>query len=134
VAATSALQHKGGWVTDSVYKTAVEYFDSLRGWGQPILIDGLLYTNNSIFTIVHRDERPLGQMVVNGALVAADLGVLVPGVRDPHGYLPNHSPLSEYAVGLQLNYDRRVREMLNVANPFQIQLKRTLWNPTANIQ
>jgi len=36
-------------------------------------------------------------------------------------------------VGLQLNYDPRVKSMLNVSNPNQVQIKRTLWNPTANI-
>ncbi|MEW6071923.1 MAG: polymer-forming cytoskeletal protein [Planctomycetota bacterium] len=133
-AARYALQPTNGWIENDVYKTAVEYFSDQHAWGDPIRIDGLLYTNNSIFTIVNRDERPLGTMVVNGALVAADLGVLVPGVSDPGGYLANHSPLSDFAIGLQLNYDRRVKNMLNVANPYQVQLKRTYWNPTANIQ
>ena len=133
-AATFALQPAEGWVDNDVYKLAVEYFEDQRFWGDAIKIDGLLYTNNSIFTIVNRDEKALGRMEVNGAIVAADLGALVPGIKDPSGYLPNHSPLSPYAIGLQLNYDKRVKDMLNVANPFQVQLKRTLWNPTANIQ
>ena len=133
-AAHETLTPSDGWITDSVYKAAVEYFESGRDWGDSFLIDGLLYTNNSIFAIVNRDERALGTMVLNGALVAADLGVLVPGIRDPWDYLPNNSPLSDFAVGLQLNYDKRVKDMLNVSNPYQVQLKRTLWNPTANIQ
>ncbi len=133
-AAAYCLEPKGGWIADDIYKMAVEYFQDLRSWGDETLIDGLLYTNNAIFGIVNRDDPMLGRMVVNGALVCADLGVLTPGVRDPWNWLPNHSPLSDYAIGLQLNYDARVKDMLNVVNPFQVQLKRTLWNPTANIQ
>ena len=74
-----------------------------------------------------------GRMLVNGALVAADIGMLVPGIYDPYNVFGNQSPLSKYAVGLQLNYDKRVKDMLNVKNPLQVQLKRTLWNPTANV-
>jgi hypothetical protein len=135
-AALETLIPTDGWIADGVYKAAIEYFEDQRDWGDAFLIDGLLYTNNSIFAIVNRDEHALGTMVLNGALVAADLGVLVPGIRDPWGYLSNHSPVlnSEFAIGLQLNYDRRVKDMLNVRNPFQVQLKRTLWNPTANIR
>ena len=43
-------------------------------------IDGLLYTNNSIMTIINRLTPYAGQMLVNGALVSADLGMLVPSI------------------------------------------------------
>ena len=74
-------------------------------------------------------------MHMNGALVAADLGVLVPGYYNPGGTgTSTNLPGSPYKVGLQLNYDKRVKDMLNVSNPNQVQIKRTLWNPMANIQ
>ena len=132
-AVTSSLLHEDGWMDPNVYKLSVEYFEGLHPNGTPMQIDGLLYTNNAIFSIVYRNSDFIGRMTVNGALVAADVGMLVPGKRDNTGALGNNSVLSNYAVGLQLNYDERVKRMLNVKNPFQVQLKRTFWNPTANL-
>jgi hypothetical protein len=123
----------GGWIGDSLYKLSVEYFEDHRPVGMPMKIDGLLYTNNAIFTLVSRTTPMRGRMLLNGALVAPDLGMLVPGYPDPSNIFGNSSPESDFAIGLQLNYDVRVKDMLNVRNPFQVQLKRTLWNPTANI-
>ena len=75
-----------------------------------------------------------GRMILNGALVAAELGMLVPSVNNPPGFGTDvNVPGSTFAVGLQLNYDRRVKQMLTVTNPLQVQIKRTLWNPTANL-
>ncbi|MEM7310382.1 MAG: hypothetical protein AAF682_27140 [Planctomycetota bacterium] len=121
------------WIPDDLYKVSIEYFEDTRPFGEPMAVDGLVYTNNSIFGIVSRITPMLGRMTVNGSLVASDLGLLVPGYEDPFGLSGNTSPLSDFAIGLQLNYDQRVKEMLNVKNPLQVQLKRTLWNPTANL-
>ena len=136
IAVTSALTHQGDWITPEVYQQAVEYMHANRGDldYMPLQIDALLYTNNAIFSIVHKDTNFLGRMVLNGSLIAADLGILVPGHHNlPAGFEPNRSPLSDFAIGLQLNYDKRVKELLNVTNPNRVQLKRTLWNPTANL-
>jgi hypothetical protein len=70
---------------------------------------------------------------MNGSIVAADLGMLVPGMKDIAGAFPNHSPVGTYAIGLQLNYDERLKNALRIKNPLQVQLKRTYWNPTANL-
>ncbi len=132
-AVTTTLTHTGDWMDPDVYKLSVEYFEGLHPAGQPMAIDGLLYTNNAIFSIVYRNSDMAGRMTVNGSLVAADVGMLVPGKKDLMHNFPNHSPLSNYAIGLQLNYDQRLKRMLNVRNPFQVQIKRTYWNPTANL-
>ncbi len=125
----------GGWLPDDVYKASIEYFEDIRPVGKPLTIDGLLYTNNGIFTLVNRHDLPyLGQMLVNGSLVAADLGMLSPGFLDPSGWSSNGSPLSDFAIGLQVNYDKRLKDMITIKNPLQVELKRTLWNPTANLQ
>jgi len=133
-AVTSHMLHGDGWMDPAVYKAGVEYFESQLSSDTPFRVDGLLYTNNAIFGIVNRNTPMKGRMIVNGGLVAADIGLLVPGRYalagdDPH----ERSPESNYAIGLQLNYDVRTKEMLNVVNPLQVQLKRTLWNPTANL-
>jgi len=128
------LTPNASWLDDDLYKLSLEYFEDNREVGKPVTLDGLFYTNNAIFSIVNRNSSMFGRMLVNGALVAADIGMLVPGIYDPYNVFGNQSPLSDYAIGLQLNYDKRVKEMLNVKNPLQVQLKRTLWNPTANVQ
>ncbi len=123
-----------GWITDWMYKLSIEYFEDSRVLYDPMRLDGLLYTNNAIFSLTHRISPMAGRMVVNGALVCADLGLLAPGFPNPSGVgTKNNPPGSPYATGLQLNYDRRVKDMLNVANPWQVKIKRTLWNPTANM-
>lgn len=133
-AVSYALKPKGEWVPDDFYKLSVNLFQATRPLGKALNIDGLLYTNNAIFSIVQRATTFYGRMVLNGAVVAADLGMLAPGFEDPWNVTGTNTPLSDFATGLQLNYDQRVKDLLNVRNPFQVQLKRTLWNPTANLQ
>ncbi len=132
-AVTSSITPTNGWMKASVYKQALEYFEDARPQGTPMQIDGLVYTNNAIFSIVYRNSAFAGMLVMNGSIVAADVGMLVPGMRDPTNLYPNHSPLSKYAIGLQLNYDQRLKKALRIKNPFQVQLKRTYWNPTSNL-
>lgn len=129
------LQPQGEWVPDSFYKLTVNLLQStaFRPLGKPLSIDGLMYTNNAIFSIVQRATTYYGRMLMNGAIVAADLGMLAPGFEDPWNVTGTNTPLGNFATGLQLNYDRRVKDLLNVRNPFQVRLKRTLWNPTANL-
>ncbi|HED66026.1 MAG TPA: hypothetical protein ENJ09_10795 [Planctomycetes bacterium] len=135
IAVTSQMTPKNDWILPDIYQAATEYFHDNRGPldNQPMQIDALLYTNNAIFSLVNKDTNFRGRMVLNGALVASDLGMLVPGLKNGAWGFGNVSPLSGYAIGLQLNYDQRLKTLLNVSNPFQVRLKRTLWNPTANI-
>lgn len=132
IAVPSTVTPTGGWLSEEVYKLSSWYFEQVRAGG-PMQLDGLFYTNNSIFTLVSRFSDMKGQIVVNGALVAADIGMLAPGRPVGSGYTGPRSPISSFAIGLQLNYDQRVRRMLNVRNPLQVTLKRTLWNPTRNV-
>ncbi len=135
IAVTTSISQKDGWIAPDLYQQALEYFHDNRGSlkNLPMEIDSLLYTNNAIFGIVNRNTNWKGRMLVNGALVAADLGLLVPGHFNPNLPPANLSPLSSYSIGLQLNYDERTKGMLNVTNPNRVELKRTLWNPTANL-
>lgn len=132
-AALSTISPKDGWISDWMYKVGLEYFEDEHQYGDPIRLDGLFYTNNAIFSLTHRNSTMLGRMQLNGALVAADLGVMAPGYYYPGGSGTKlNIPNSPFIVGLQLNYDKRVKDMLNVSNPNQVQIKRTLWNPTMN--
>lgn len=134
LAAVLQLTPKDGWLDDYMQKLAIEYFEGNHEYDTPMEIDSLLYTNNAIFGIVHRNDRMRGQLQINGAIVAPDLGVLAPGRRNTGGAGTSANPPdSPYKVGLRLNYDRRVKDMLNVVNPNQVIIKRTLWNPSANM-
>ena len=74
--------------------------------GRPFLFDGLLYSNNSIWCIVRSKTRHKsntnGSMTVRGGIIAADLGVFVPG---------NGS-----TVGLNMYYDPRVERFLEITD------------------
>ncbi len=134
VAVLSSITPADGWLTNAMQKRAIEYFESNRivASDSPFGIDGLLYTNNAIFGISHRSDPQKGSLLVNGSMICSDLGVLAPGKRDlANAY--EHVPGSPYKVGLRLNYDARTKNMLNVVNPNQVTIKRTLWNPMANI-
>lgn len=135
VAVLSSVTPSDGWITNAMQKRAIEYFEANRivGASAPFGIDALLYTNNAIFGISHRSDAQGGSLLINGSMVCSDLGVLSPGKRD-HANLFEHPPGSPYRVGLRLNYDARTKDMLNVVNPNQVTIKRTLWNPMANIQ
>ena len=133
-AAVSTISPTDGWFDDFMYKVVVEYLEATRPYGKPLSIDGLVYTNNSIFSIVNRATPMRGRSIVNGALVAADIGLLAPGFYDPNDTLGNQSSQSNYSIGLQLNYDERVKGMLNVVNPSQIGISRSYWAPSIGVQ
>lgn len=89
--------------------------------GRPFQFDGLLYSNNSIFGIVRSHGRhrshTYGEMIIRGSIVAADLGMLVPG-RD----------FSANRDALDLFYDRRVADFLTVEDTTQVQFRRMAFN------
>jgi hypothetical protein len=133
VAAISALEPAQSWLSGPMQKQAIEDFEMSHAYDTPLEIDALLYTNNAIFGIAHKGDTMRGQLLVNGALVCADLGVLAPGRKYSSGYGgPTNVPGSPYKVGLRLNYDRRVRGMIDVESSDRVRLKRVLWNPRAS--
>lgn len=85
--------------------------------GRPFQFDGLLYSNNSIFGIVRSKGRhnsnTYGEMIIRGSIVAADLGMLVPG-RD----------FSNNRRALDLYYDKRVADFLTVEDTTQVEFRR----------
>ncbi|MBL8842623.1 MAG: hypothetical protein JNL90_13975 [Planctomycetes bacterium] len=99
-AAIVTLGPKGNWISESTLSNFCGQVDAAHDGG-PLVIDSLLYTNNSAFALVRDDSVYGGQMTLNGALVAADTGVLVPG---------------NGTLGLQLNYDARLASKLNLTD------------------
>lgn len=135
VAVLASVTPSDGWLTGAMQKRAIEYFEAHRivDNNASFGIDALLYTNNAVFGISHRSDPQRGSLLINGAIVCSDLGLLSPGKRDLANAF-EHVSGSPYKVGLRLNYDARTKNMLNVVNPYQVTIKRTLWSPLANIQ
>jgi len=83
--------------------------------GRPFLFDGLLYSNNSIWAIVRSKTRHYsnsnGAMRIRGGMIAADLGVFVPG---------NGS-----TVGLEMMYDPRVERFLEIRDTSLVTFNRS---------
>ncbi len=120
----------GGWLADQVYENATSAWENSLAQGTPFQVDGLMYTNNAILGSIHRSSKFEGAMNVNGSMICADLGLLVPGTQNnkTQGTLAN-LPGSPYKIGLTLNYDDRITDLLNIPNPFEVHLRRMLWVP-----
>lgn len=132
IAAVAQVTANEEWMSDALLKAAIEILEA-QAPGGPMNIDALLYTNNAIFGIVSRADVFDGQLLVNGALICADLGLLAPGNRNTAGQGTDQNPPgSPWSIGLQLNYDKRLRDKLNVQNPNQVAITRSLWNPASD--
>ena len=116
VSLSPAATGAGGtpWISESTLKQFWINDNNSRAAGTPFQIDGMLYSSNAIFALSRTDANTDGTMTVNGAMVAADMGVLVPG-ENADGF------------GLELNYDQRVANMLKIKNPEAVRLARRAW-------
>ncbi len=103
-----SLSSSGGWISPEKLKTFWIADENQRAPGDPFKIDGQLYTNNSTFTLSRKRSKTGGRMEVNGALVSADVGVLV-------------------GVELKLNYDQRLKNFLKIKDDSQIAIARASW-------
>ncbi|MFQ5658292.1 MAG: hypothetical protein ACE5G5_12180, partial [Candidatus Methylomirabilales bacterium] len=100
------------WISESTLKQLWIADNTNRSAGTPFQIDGLLYSNNAVFALARKASNAQGQLLLNGAMVAADMGVLVPG---------------NGGVGLQLYYDQRISTLLKLKDPSQVSLVRRAW-------
>ncbi len=80
--------------------------DSKGNQNKPLQLDGLMYSSNAMFSITHRESQIEGSSVVNGAIIAADTGILSPGSENNSKNPDN--------PGLRLHYDSRLRNLLNL--------------------
>ena len=121
----SAWNPRNDWFDqDDLFKMYMAEDD--RRWAangsqsQAFEIDGLLYTNNSIFMMSRGHNNWTqgsevrsggGKMIVNGAIVAADLAMLVAGQDN-----------NSYSRGLRLNYDERTSQYLTIEDTTSVTL------------
>ncbi|MFQ5654120.1 MAG: hypothetical protein ACE5GW_05245 [Planctomycetota bacterium] len=110
-AAVVPLSSGGDWVGEQQLKEIWIDDENQRALGEEFKIDSLLYTNRSIFALTRNRTNSEGRMVINGGLVAADLGILAAGPDDGR-------------AGLELNYDQRVTEFLSLPDTTSTTLTR----------
>lgn len=103
-----SLMPATGWVTANQLKNMWTATASAQGGG-PLQIDGLLYTNNATYLVARAGGSYGGQVIMNGGLIGADMGILVPG---------------NGGVGLQLNYDTRQNGVLKIKDTGKVALSR----------
>ncbi len=110
------------WITDDQLRQ-IWFNDEMTRpeSGRPWQFDGLLYSNNSIFGIVRSSNRhksnTQGRMIIRGSIIAAELGMLVPG---PDFSVPRQA--------LDLYYDKRVNNFFRVEDTSQVEFTRTAFN------
>lgn len=118
-AAIHVLGSKNGWLPENTLRKIWwndEAVRRARGGKQPWRFDGLLYTNNAILGVTRGYGRhksaTYGTMYVRGAMVCADIGLLITDSDDREG------------TGLRLFYDRRVNAFLHIEDTTQVQFAR----------
>ena len=109
-AAMHYLTPKNGWLPEDTLRQI--WFDdemTRPSSGRSFKFDGLLYSNNSIFSIVRSSTRhksnSKGKMDLRGGIIAADLGIFVPG-------------------GLDLMYDPRVERFIELRDANEVTYQR----------
>ncbi len=105
----------GSWMSDAMLKLLMNQRASARSSrrSEAMQVDALLYSNNSIFGIIPNSLRNRGfdgKMTVNGGIVAADIGLLAP-------------------TKININYDDRPKDLLNIASETQIRMRKLLRAP-----
>ncbi len=114
-AVVSALAPSAGWLSDELLQTIVNDNFAGRDPAEPVAVDAWLYSSNSVFGVIPPRNSPgvSGRMRVNGAVIAADIGLLAPN-------------------GLELNFDRRGRSEIDVRSSQRLAIRRRLWAPGNN--
>ncbi len=83
-------------------------------------IDGLLYSNNAIFSFLPTGLQTHGSLILNGSIIAYETGVLIYGNASNTGDCSFNQSSSLFnssnssCVGLQVQYDRRLPELLEI--------------------
>lgn len=109
------LNPKSNWLSESTLRNI--WFTDEQGRPsskRDFKFDGLLYSNNAIFTMVRSDTRhgsnTAGRMTIRGGIIAADLGMFIPGPGSGRG--------------LSMLYDPRVERFLTPHDASVVAFKR----------
>ena len=83
-------------------------------------IDGLLYSNNAIFAFLPTGLQTHGSLILNGSIIAYEVGVLIYGNANNTSACSYNQSVSLFnsndssCVGLQVQYDRRLPALLEI--------------------
>lgn len=107
-ARTIALSSTNSWISPATLKDLWIADENARPSGSEFKFDGQMYTNNSIFALTRSSSKNGGKMIVNGAVVAADVGILTP-------------------QSLKLNYDSRLKAFLKIKDDSKVTFTQATW-------
>ncbi len=125
------MNPKNDWITESTLRE-IWFADeqSRPSSGRPMQFDGLLYTNNALFTLtrarmygntgVGHNSFTDGQLRIRGAIISPDLGVLAPS---------NNRNSADR--GLDMLYDRRVRGFWTPEDTSTVAFRRLVYSGTS---
>ena len=109
------LNPKSNWISESTLRNIWWNDEQTRPSSyRDFQFDGLLYSNNAIFTITRSDTRhnsnTNGRMTIRGGIIAQDLGMFIPGPGSTRG--------------LNMLYDPRVERFLTPHDTNIVALRR----------
>lgn len=102
----TTLEPTASWMDKSVLRELITDSLDARDADEPFKVDATVYSANSIFGVVPNSpsEGTNGKLRVNGALLAADIGLLGPS-------------------GTEINYDPRGRDVLEILDENELTLR-----------
>ncbi len=112
-AVLSSLTASNGWMSEAMLRNQLESILAGRDASQDLRVDATLYSNNSIFGIIPTSRRGPGlngRTVINGGIVAADVGLLSPS-------------------SIEINFDDRGRGLLDITSDNTLTIRRQLYAP-----
>lgn len=130
------------WISQANLATLIQDAENKRllangGQLKPYEIDGLLYTDNMIMMLARSDSSGGGQAIVNGAIISADAGILIPGQKnnknewDEKKSQDGDTVLAEAAMGIDLNNDGDKTDTVTLQ---QVYDNRVAWGWGANVK
>jgi hypothetical protein len=113
------MNPEGNWIGEDVLRQIWWDDEQQRpSSGDPFKFDGLLYSNNAIFAITSSRSRHKsysdGRMDIRGSVIAADLGMLIPGNGGGNN-------------GLMMYYDPRVRRFFEIEDTSEVGFTRLVF-------
>lgn len=106
-----------GWIDNDQLRALITDQLSAQPDNRYVVVDGTIYSNNSIFGIIgaRNADGTLGKLAIEGAVVAADVGLLAP-------------------VDLRIHYDSRGKALLDILSTGQMTIRNVLWHRVADAE
>lgn len=113
-AVVNGLAPSAGWLSVQTLQSLVRERAAGRDTSTPLTVDAWLYSANSVFGMIPKGKIPGldGRLTINGALLAADIGLLAP-------------------TALRIHYDSRGKSVLDVRSDDKLTLRRGAALPSA---